>query len=534
MLENIDTLEKARNHNFRMTLEEASKDSSRPGFKFGHKAYSLGAIDFFRPDTEGSKNFREVLNYIVRQLPPIRIVPWKYIKPKIDAKEIQTFGQLHHNAIQYQRYVHHGWTASLRPNHPLGGGAMDFMNYDDEYQKISTISDHPDCNELDDEEENSVNSVYYHAAKGHWLVNNIQKEGLRHPIQGHTNLGLGSGFKYKLSIHPGSIRCKVFETMDEPEFQTIVTDYADCFPECKALSGDELISFWEELSMGSESKHNTLSAIWVDDGKLEFSLSSVAGLNFREEVFEFNKKVTKLTKKKPVNIYLGYDSNHSDLFDVAEKSIHDSIENIKSGGVAEEYFNDYKVEVKKLDINAISEYTREYANQSTEFTYSRFLIPYLENYEGFSFFIDDDYIWKHNPMSLFYFLDPDNAVACVQYDFKHHDENKMGGEKNVSYPMKLWSSMMIFNNGHEDCRKLTPEVVNNESGMFLHQFKWTDKISKIPHDKICTEGYDDSFNETHHAIHYTRGGPWIKDMDYSHINMLDLYEKHKRGLPNST
>ena len=36
---------------------------------------------------------------------------------------------------------------------------MDFMNYDDEYQKISTISDHPDCNELDDEEENSVNSV---------------------------------------------------------------------------------------------------------------------------------------------------------------------------------------------------------------------------------------------------------------------------------------------------------------------------------------------------------------------------------------
>ena len=141
--------------------------------------------------------------------------------------------------------------------------------------------------------------------------------------------------------------------MDEPEFQTIVTDYADCFPECEALSGDELISFWEELSIGSESKHNTLSAIWVDDGKLEFSLSSVDGLNFREEVFEFNKKVTKLTKKKPVNIYLGYDSNHSDLFDVAEKSIHDSIENIKSGGVAEEYFNDYKVEVKKLDINAI-------------------------------------------------------------------------------------------------------------------------------------------------------------------------------------
>ena len=51
MLENIDTLEKARNHNFRMTLEEASHN------QFGPKAYSLGALDFLRPDTEGSKNF---------------------------------------------------------------------------------------------------------------------------------------------------------------------------------------------------------------------------------------------------------------------------------------------------------------------------------------------------------------------------------------------------------------------------------------------------------------------------------------------
>ena len=122
---------------------------------------------------------------------------------------------------------------------------------------------------------------------------------------------------------------------------------------------------------------------------------------------------------------------------------------------------------------------------------------------------------------------------CIRdrYDFEHHDSVKMGGEVNISYPKKLWSSMMIFNNGHEDCKKLTPEVVNNQSGSYLHQFEWTDKISKIPHDKICTEGYDDSFNETHHAIHYTRGGPWIKDMDYSHINMLETYDKYKNQLP---
>ena len=42
---------------------------------------------------------------------------------------------------------------------------------------------------------------------------------------------------------------------------------------------------------------------------------------------------------------------------IAEKSIHHAIQKCKSGGRSE-YFNDYKVEVKKLDINAISEYTR--------------------------------------------------------------------------------------------------------------------------------------------------------------------------------
>ena len=37
---------------------------------------------------------------------------------------------------------------------------------------------------------------------------------------------------------------------------------------------------------------------------------------------------------------------------------------------------------------------------------------------------------------------------------------------------------MIFNNGHEDCKKLTPEVVNTETGKYLHQFEWTDKYQK--------------------------------------------------------
>ena len=518
MLEKINTLEKARNKRWKYTLEEISK---RPHIE----QYHLGNF-YLKGDSVGHDGDKEVLQYVFEQLPPIRLVPWKDMKKLIDDGTCMTYGQLHHNALQYLRYLHEGWTAEIRPDHPIGGGAMDFKNTDGEYQKLSTVSNDPECNELNDEEENSLCSIYYHAAKAHWIINSIQTEGLRHPIQGMSVYrNTDSTNSFKVMIHPGSIRSKVFETMDEPEFGTIVTDYANLFPHIEPMSAEDMLDFWKGIGQ------DTVSAVWTSDGKLEFSGSQTGGIDFRTEVHEFSKNITQLAAKKPINIYLGYDSSHSEIFDIAEASIHKSVEkHVDKMGYCHEFFHDYKVEVKKLDIAEIDVYNREYANQSTEFTYSRFLIPYLENYEGFSFFIDDDYLWQWNPLSLFYFLDPKNALACVQYDFNTHDDTKFNGEKNVSYPKKLWSSMMIFNNGHEDCRKLTPEVVNTESGKYLHQFEWTDMISKIPHDKIATEGYETEVKQSHHAVHYTRGGPWIKGMDCEHINMLDFYRRIKNSV----
>ena len=78
---------------------------------------------------------------------------------------------------------------------------------------------------MNDEEEGMICSSYYHSAKAHWLVNSVQKEGLRQPVQGYTHSPTGSEpVDYRLSIHPGSIRSKVLETMDEPHFLTLVTD----------------------------------------------------------------------------------------------------------------------------------------------------------------------------------------------------------------------------------------------------------------------------------------------------------------------
>ena len=60
---------------------------------------------------------------------------------------------------------------------------------------------------------------------------------------------------------------------------------------------------------------------------------------------------------------------------------------------------------------------------------------------------------------------------------------------------------MIFNNAHEDCKKLTPEVVNTESGKYLHQFEWTDKVSMIPERWFITEGTDTLKQNQEHTLY---------------------------------
>jgi hypothetical protein len=127
------------------------------------------------------------------------------------------------------------------------------------------------------------------------------------------------------------------------------------------------------------------------------------------------------------------------------------------------------------------------------------------------------------------FLHPNDAVACCKYDYDnfHTPETKFVGEKNVSYPKKLWSSFMVFNNSHEDCKKLTPEVVNTGTGKYLHQFEWTNKVSSIPTKYIHNEGYDEEKDKASFGYHFTRGGPWVEGQDCSNINHLKYYNAQK-------
>jgi hypothetical protein len=147
--------------------------------------------------------------------------------------------------------------------------------------------------------------------------------------------------------------------------------------------------------------------------------------------------------------------------------------------------------------------------------------------------VDNDFIFTKNILPMFYYLNPEDAIACIKYPHYEHDESKFDGEINIDYPCKLWSSMMFFNNSHEDCKKLTPEVVNTWTGKQLHQFDWTDAISEIPQKYIFVEGYDNPEEKWDYTgVHYTRGGPWIDGMDSTSINNLEVYTKYKNLYEN--
>ena len=110
---------------------------------------------------------------------------------------------------------------------------------------------------------------------------------------------------------------------------------------------------------------------------------------------------------------------------------------------------------------------------STEFTYSRFLVPALAGYSGWALYCDCDFLWRADVAELFqHCSDPDVAVYCVQHDHRPTENLKMDGKVQTSYPRKNWSSLMMFNCGHPSSRSLTPEVVNTQTGAYLHRLAW--------------------------------------------------------------
>ncbi|MTH78034.1 glycosyltransferase [Paracoccus aestuariivivens] len=227
-----------------------------------------------------------------------------------------------------------------------------------------------------------------------------------------------------------------------------------------------------------------------------------------------------------LTVFIGWDSREDIAYQVAKRSLleHASIE----------------VDVQPIKLTELVDkgvYTRAVDPlASTEFTYSRFFTPWLAGYQGWALFCDCDFLFFGDVAKLLAYCDDSKAVCCVHHDYTPKAGVKMDGKIQTNYPRKNWSSFMLFNCAHPSTRSLTPDVINAESGAYLHRLQWAQdsEIGEIPETWNWLEGWSEKpENGTPDAVHYTNGGPWFKDwqnVEYADIwirNALSIDPKFK-------
>ena len=215
--------------------------------------------------------------------------------------------------------------------------------------------------------------------------------------------------------------------------------------------------------------------------------------------------------------YIGYEEREHEAYRVCKHTI--------------ERFDSGLATTIKLRSQDIPEYNRNWGEpQSTDFTFTRFWVPYLSKFKGYSIFVDCDFLFLDDVQKLTEYINPDLAVSVVQHpSYKPHTEIKMDGVAQHRSFRKNWASLMVFNNEHPSNKALTPDYLNNHKpGIDFHHLKWLkdEEIGSIPLEWNCLDGYYDL--KYPKAIHYTDGGPWFED--YKETQYSTLWSIVKIGL----
>ena len=213
-----------------------------------------------------------------------------------------------------------------------------------------------------------------------------------------------------------------------------------------------------------------------------------------------------------INIFIGYDHRER----AATNVLIDSIYQKSSVPVSITPLINSQLENQNLF------YRKRDKNQSTDFSFTRFLVPKLMGYKGWAIFMDCDMLCRLDISRLWSLREEDKAVLCVKHNHEPNSDKKFLGEKQTKYQKKNWSSLILFN--CERCSALTVDYVNKASGLDLHQFKWLNDDSEI--GEINDFGWNFLINvqelpkqkekiQKIPLLHWTLGGPWFKDNSFS-------------------
>ena len=222
-----------------------------------------------------------------------------------------------------------------------------------------------------------------------------------------------------------------------------------------------------------------------------------------------------------INIFIGYDSKEKVAYNVLSHSIiQNSTKPVAITPIALNHLKDDFVRER----NALS---------STEFSFSRFMIPHLMNYQGWALFMDCDMLMFEDVSKLWRMRDDSKAIQVCKHNDTPKEEKKFLGQVQTKYEKKNWSSFMLMN--CRKCTTLTPDYVNKASGLELHQFKWLEGdhlIGDLPLEWNWLVG-EYEYKDDVYNVHYTKGGPWFEDYakcDYSQDWFRNLEESNGSGV----
>jgi lipopolysaccharide biosynthesis glycosyltransferase len=207
-----------------------------------------------------------------------------------------------------------------------------------------------------------------------------------------------------------------------------------------------------------------------------------------------------------INVFIGYDSKEKVAFNVLSYSILKN--STKPVSITPIYLENIKDDFVR-ERNSLS---------STEFSFSRFIVPHLMNYQGWALFMDCDMLMQADINELWRLRDDRYTVQVCKHDYTPKASKKFLGQVQTKYEKKNWSSFMLLN--CKKCTTLTPDYVNKASGLELHQFKWLEGdhlIGDLPLEWNWLAGEYESKKDIK-CVHYTEGGPWFTDYvncDYS-------------------
>lgn len=214
--------------------------------------------------------------------------------------------------------------------------------------------------------------------------------------------------------------------------------------------------------------------------------------------------------KAILRVYVGWDPRDHEAFTVAVNSLlaHTTIpvriiplidRDLRKAGI---YWRSYRVDAEGQMWD-----DRDGKPFSTQFSFTRFAVPILEDYRNdWVVFIDADVMFRRDIAELMGMIDRTKAINVVKHDHRPEERTKMDGVLQTAYDRKNWSSVMAINPSR--CRGLTKYVLNNQTGASLHGFCWVDDadIGALDAGWNWLDGYSDP-NIDPGLVHFTLGTP---------------------------